>query len=1098
MVSVWYNKSYLSFAAGLGDIMDREVTFGAWLRRRRRLLDFTQKELARQVGCAVVTIRKFEADERKPSKDLAERLAVCLKLFPEEVDQFIAFARTEPYLSPQPSAPTPLSSLTTVTPLFLKQGEKLSETEEHVFVAREQELAQLNAFLEAALAGQGRVVFITGEAGSGKTALVEEFVRQACRQQAGLIVAGGNCNAYGGPGDPYLPFREILALLTGDVEARYAAGTMSQAEARHLWEMMPHAVGALVEAAPDLIDTFIPGRALAARAANAAALGADWPAELRALLAEKESAQSLTNLQQSDLFAQYARLLQRLAQIQPLLLVLDDLQWADSGSISLLFHLGRQVQGHPILIVGIYRPADVALGRAGERHPLEPVINEFQRYFGGNRVDLSRSGGQHFVEAFLDSEPNRLGDDFRRMLYRVTKGHALFTVEMLRGMQARGDLVQDDTGYWVEGTTLNWESLPARVEGVIAERLNRLPAALREILNVAAVEGETFTAEVIVQVQGVETRSLVRQLSRDLDKQHRLVRGQGSQMMGSGGPRLSRYRFRHILFQRYLYSHLDQVARAHLHQDVGNVLEQVYGQQTAEIAVRLARHFQEAGLVEKAIGYRQEAGDAAARMFADGEAAKHFSCALELATEYEISLDERLHLYHRLGRALEMDSQFAKALAIYEMMQKAAAEDRNQAVELTAQVGKANIYASSNSEHNLPLAQKLSEQALDLARKLGDQTTEIQILLNLLNICRYSNRLLQAIVHGEAALTLARQLDLADQAATALSELCRCYGLNGHLPRGLALSREAISLWRTLDNLPMVCDSLAVAHIMGAFIGAYDQALVDSEEAFQISQIINNIWHQSYSRTLAGYIYRERGQPDQAIEVMVDSIRLGESVDFLFPQVVTRANLAAVYSDLGAVEQGLEVVRQALRIAETHLPVYRAYVLAALAQIHLSGGSLTEAESVIAQAKKDPNREAIPMFAPFISIAEGELMQAQGHYEHALSLSDTILTTLHQAGIQAPLPHVLFLQSQALLALGRVTTARERLQEARTVAEEMVNRRQLWPILIALSHLEGDSAEVERLHQQTRGIVNYIFDHTPPDLRASFLALSDVQAIGLP
>ncbi|MEJ2352965.1 MAG: hypothetical protein P8Y03_24525, partial [Anaerolineales bacterium] len=94
------------------------------------------------------------------------------------------------------------------------------------------------------------------------------------------------------------------------------------------------------------------------------------------------------------------------------------LQWADLGSISLLFHLGRQVAHSRILILGAYRPEEVALGREGDRHPLEPVVNELQRQFGDITQNVDQAGSREFVEAFLDSEPNRLGGSFREMLYQ--------------------------------------------------------------------------------------------------------------------------------------------------------------------------------------------------------------------------------------------------------------------------------------------------------------------------------------------------------------------------------------------------------------------------------------------------------------------------------------------------------------------------------------------------------------------------------------------------------------------------------------------------------------------------------------------------------
>ena len=118
--------------------------------------------------------------------------------------------------------------------------------EKPVFVARERELSRLDDLLHLALDGQGRVVFITGEAGSGKTALLSEFSRRALDTHEDLIIAVGNCNAHTGTGDPYLPFREILGLLTGDIEARWAAGAISREHASRLWKMLPLTAETLV------------------------------------------------------------------------------------------------------------------------------------------------------------------------------------------------------------------------------------------------------------------------------------------------------------------------------------------------------------------------------------------------------------------------------------------------------------------------------------------------------------------------------------------------------------------------------------------------------------------------------------------------------------------------------------------------------------------------------------------------------------------------------------------------------------------------------------------------------------------------------------
>jgi DNA-binding SARP family transcriptional activator len=523
--------------------------------------------------------------------------------------------------------PTRPPDLVAEPPSFLGEEEPVA-VERPVFVAREAELAQLGAFLDLALAGQGRVTFVTGEAGSGKTALVEEFTRRAQEKHADLIVTGGNCNAQTGIGDPYLPFREILGLLTGDVEARWAAGSIATEHAHRLWNTLPLTTQALVQDGQDLVDTFLPGTALVERAMACAPGSAAWLTSLAELMERKAAIAGAPSPNQSALFEQYTKVLQALARQAPLLLVVDDLQWADLGSISLLFHLGRQLAGSPILVVGAYRSEEVGLGRDGQRHPLEPVVNEFRRDFGDITVNLGEAESREFVDALLDSEPNRLGVDFRKMLYHQTRGHPLFTVELLRGMQERGDLVHDQEGRWVEGPALDWDTLPARVEAVIAERIGRLPQPLQGALRAASVEGEVFTAEVLAQVRSADGEEMVARLSGELDRRHRLVSARG--ILRKDGQRLSRYRFRHILFQRYLYGKLDQVERTHLHEAVGTALEDLHGEGAEEIAVQLARHFEAAGVLDKAAAYRLQAGNKAVRLSANEEAIAHFTQGLAL------------------------------------------------------------------------------------------------------------------------------------------------------------------------------------------------------------------------------------------------------------------------------------------------------------------------------------------------------------------------------------------------------------------------------------------------------------------------------------
>jgi ABC-type oligopeptide transport system substrate-binding subunit/DNA-binding SARP family transcriptional activator len=537
-----------------------------------------------------------------------------------------------------------------------------------VFVGRERQLAQLEGFLARAIEGRGQVAFITGGPGRGKTALMDEFSRRAVMAHDDLLVAAGACSAHSGAGDPYLPFRELLGTLGGDVRGRWVSGAMSREGSSRLWRALPRTAGALLDHGRDLIDVLVPGRPLLDRVRSAVP-DTELVHNVRELV--EAGRRSPGELGQRQLFGQLGDVLRALAADHPLLILLDDLQWADSSSAELLFHLGRRLEGARTLIVGAYRPEEVALGRHGERHPLEKVLAELKRQYGEVWLDLAEAQeleGRGFIDAFLNSEPNRLGEGFRGTLFRHTAGHPLFTVELLRAMQERGDLMPDAEGRWVEGPALDWQTLPARVEGVIEERIGRLEAELREILTIASVEGEDFTTQAVARVGQLQERQLLRQLSRELERRHRLVREQGEAHVGGG--LLSRYRFAHALFQRYLYNELSAAERRLLHREMGSVLEALYGEDANAIASQLARHYDEGGMPGKAIHYLLQAGDRARLAYAHQEAIHAYRRALALLKEdgdYEIAARTAMNLgitYHAVFGFREARQAFDEGFAL--------------------------------------------------------------------------------------------------------------------------------------------------------------------------------------------------------------------------------------------------------------------------------------------------------------------------------------------------------------------------------------------------------------------------------------------------
>ncbi|MHB8132708.1 MAG: ABC transporter substrate-binding protein [Anaerolineaceae bacterium] len=510
-----------------------------------------------------------------------------------------------------------------VFPEFLKAGEKFTT----IFVGREPEIEILNGYFQNMLRGKLQVVFVTGSAGSGKTALLHEFIRRSISEQYDLAIGVGRCNAFFGQGAPYLPFQDVITMLAGDIDTIYTDGIVTRDQAKRLRDLSPLVVQALAENGFVFQHNLLTSLAPIDQSLNSSR--SDEPHDQGGEKNINQAFDSSGNKVNSRFFEQYTHVLKMISVQHPLLIILDDLQWMDPGTARLLFHLVQRLQSSRILILGAYRSEEVAIRRNESRHPLEPMVNEFQALFGKITIDLDKVNekfGRKFIDALLDTEQNRLDIFFRNELHRLTQGHPFFTIQMLRNFQERKEILKDKQGYWIASTDLEWKTLSPQVEGVIAERIGRLTTKQLELLTTASVEGEQFTVQVLEQVHGIKRLHILHQLTRNLEKRHRLVQELGESWIGS--QKLIRFRFTHALIQQYLYNQIGSTERSSLHQEIGHAMEEIYKGDTSLVAAPLARHFCEAGIKEKAIEYLLCAGDQAHSIYANQEALSYYQQAL--------------------------------------------------------------------------------------------------------------------------------------------------------------------------------------------------------------------------------------------------------------------------------------------------------------------------------------------------------------------------------------------------------------------------------------------------------------------------------------
>ena len=798
---------------------------------------------------------------------------------------------------------------------------------ESLFVCREKELASLDGSLDLALAGQGRVVFVTGEPGSGKSALMGAFARQAQERVEDLIVVGGICNDQSGVGEPYLPFREILATLVGEFKVTQEPDPLTLANSKRIKKIVAQSGLMLLEVAPTIVEVFFPQMGListlGAEALKQYGLGAKFQATVKPDSLKRSLSDA--SLNQENVFEQFTQYLLKLSAQAPLLISLDDLQWADPSSLGLLFHLGRRLDQSRVLILGSYRQDEVALGIGGERHPLEKLQAEFMRQFGEITIALEPDDtpdDRRLVHAILDAEPNQLGPEFRQLLCRHTEGNPLFVRELLRAMQERGDLVRNSAGFWVASPDLDWTRLPARIQGVIQERIDRLESSLRQILDYASVQGERFAAEVIANLQQVAGRELVAVLSGELSRRHQLIAPVGTVRLTAdrqltAGPagaqvpagRISLYRFTHNLVQKYLYNQMDPIELNYLHEDVGLLLEQVYAADLGSVAAQLAWHFSQAGVEAKAAYYALLAGEQALADYAYTEALEHLNRGLELIPPDDLASRYRLILaremaFNRLGRrqAQQQDLETLAELA------KASGQPDQQLEGLLRQVQ----YHLETGDY--ALAHQLAQQAINRASQAALPEPEVRGCALLGRILFHQGQYDQAREWLELAEGAARDQGFTALLARSGYDLGMVDYFQGRYHAAVGRYSQAMEQYQELGNKKGQVNCLLMQGTVYAAQGAYGQARQALEEALETCRRIGWRRGETYMLGNLGSIALNLGQLEEAQSRHEWALEICREVSDREGEAVSLDTLGLVQLFLGYPEKARAYFQLALAI----------------------------------------------------------------------------------------------------------------------------------------------------------------------------------------
>jgi tetratricopeptide (TPR) repeat protein len=560
------------------------------------------------------------------------------------------------------------------------------------------------------------------------------------------------------------------------------------------------------------------------------------------------------------------------------------------------------------------------------------------------------------------------------------------------------------------------------------------------------------------------------------------------------------YFFKHALLREVTYESVLKRLRRRYHGLTADWLVEQVGERLGEYVGLIADHLERAGRVSEALDYLRQAGEAAARIYANAEAIEHYQHAIALGRQEELGIGELGDLFMNLGRVLELNTSFEEAIGIYEEMEALARQQGDKRAELASLVAQVAIQSVPSSMMNFERAQLQGKRALSLLSELEDHELEARLLWSLSLSYFWSPTLEEAISCGERSLEISRQYGLEKQLAQTLNDLGSIvYTYSGHLQKAIEILDEASLLWRKQGNLPMLTDSLASVCVAHGYAGNYKKAISCAEEALEISQSISNLWGLSYSQWKVGSLYQEQGRYSQAIRTMEESTRIGEQAGFLPSQTHPRIDLGMLYGELGATEYGIQTLHLALKKGEDSLFLTdKAYLLGGLGELYLQMNDLENAEKYIIEGLNFPANHVWKIFHVFARIASSKLALKKGEHQRSLEIIEDELARIIDYGMRSQLPYVLLLRGKILLAMGEVMEARSSMQKARAEAEALGSLRAQWQISYALSQIEESPKKATELLREARQIMVFILNHIDDEhvhLKESFCARPDVREI---
>ena len=776
-------------------------------------------------------------------------------------------------------------------------------------VGREAERQQLReAFLEAATA-ESRFVTVTGEPGMGKTVLVEDFLAEIEVGPYRPVIARGRCSERLAGSEAYLPVLEALE------------GLMHPARGESFAELMR-------VTAPTWFF-------------NVARLTPDG-SSTEQLKADVRSAS------QERIKRELAALFLEISRVRPLVVFFDDLHWADISTIDLLNYLTARFEGARVLLLGTYRPSEMAV----LQHAFLQIRSDLQSR--GLLAELPLEFLAHRdVERYLAIEfpDHRLPGELSDLIHARTEGNPLFMVDLLRYLRDRHVIVKTD-GVWSLARTLGdvERELPESVRSMIARKIERLDEHDRRLLVAASVQGHEFDSTTVSEALEMDPAEVEERLEA-LARIHVLVKLVGEHEFADRALTL-RYRFVHILYQNTLYATLQPTRRAAMSGKVARALVRHQGSEVTAGAAQLGILFEAARDFGAAANQFFAAARHAAGLFAFREAvtlSRRALRALESVPDNPARMQVELGLQLILGLSLrsiqgwaapEVEKPYLRARQICQQL--------GNAPELFPVLWGLTLFHAIRGD--LRVFETLAEQLLAQANETGDPANLVAAHQMMASVNEFLGHTVRSNEHADKALALHHP----DQHLSFISR----FGLDpGMIVRALSVR----PVW---------------------FLGYPDQSLSRIQATVTLARSLKHPISIVFAVSLAENIHLLRGEAAEAVFLGDEMIAICSEYGLAQEVEWGRCYQALAFADLGRVDEGVAQLRDSLAVQERmYAGLLRPTFLAHLAEALLKADRPEEGLRAVQDGFDASERGLERFYLAELHRLRGELLRVTGDTE---------------------------------------------------------------------------------------------------------------------